>query len=209
MSLPNPYETLGVTENASFEEIQEAKKQLTQKYKQDSKLLENLEAAYDAIIMERLRLRQEGKIKVPDPIRFAEKSPEAPSNFTPTPPKLPPVWLTRLVDTPSVSDILWPAGLFLTLGVLSILAPSATSNNFLSLLMAFGFSACVYFLNRKEQSFGRAMLITLLALVLGVTLGTVLANFLNNQHLGFLMGVDQFATLLTLFFFWLVSSFLR
>ena len=65
MSEQNPYEQLGVTENSSFEEIQAAKKRLYDRHGNDSTVLEEVEIAYDSIIMDRLRLRQEGKIKVP------------------------------------------------------------------------------------------------------------------------------------------------
>ncbi|NEP25885.1 CPP1-like family protein, partial [Moorena sp. SIO3I6] len=66
MSDNNPYDQLGVTEEASFDEIQDAKGRLMQKHRGNQKLLDTVEAAYDAIIMDRLRMRQEGKIKVPD-----------------------------------------------------------------------------------------------------------------------------------------------
>ena len=76
MSDQNYYDTLGLDENSSFEEIQEAKERLIAQCEDDRKQKEAIEAAYDAILMERLRLRQEGKIKVPDRIRFAEEVPE-------------------------------------------------------------------------------------------------------------------------------------
>ena len=67
------YETLGLTEASSFEEVQSAKARLVAECEDNPQKKESIEAAYDAILMERLRLRQEGKIKVPDRIRFAEK----------------------------------------------------------------------------------------------------------------------------------------
>ena len=73
MSEQNPYEQLGVTEESSFEEIQEAKQRLVQQYQNDSKIVESIEAAYDSVLMDRLRMRQEGRIKVPDRIRFPER----------------------------------------------------------------------------------------------------------------------------------------
>ncbi len=73
MSDQNPYEKLGVTENATFDEIQDARNHLLQQYSGDPKRLETVEAAYDAILMDRLRMRQDGKIKVPEGIRFAER----------------------------------------------------------------------------------------------------------------------------------------
>jgi len=45
---------------------------LLQQYSGDPKRLEAVEARYN---LERLRMRQDGKIKVPEGIRFAERSP--------------------------------------------------------------------------------------------------------------------------------------
>jgi phosphoheptose isomerase len=42
MSEQNPYEQLGVTEESSFEEIQEAKQRLVQQYQNDSKIVESI-----------------------------------------------------------------------------------------------------------------------------------------------------------------------
>ena len=83
MSEQNPYEQLGVTENSSFEEIQAAKKRLFEQHGNDSTVLETVEIAYDTIIMDRLRLRQEGKIKVPEKIRFPERNVEKKPQATP------------------------------------------------------------------------------------------------------------------------------
>jgi hypothetical protein len=106
MNEQTPYEKLGVTEASSFEEIQEAKNRLTQQYRDDSKVVESIESAYDSIIMERLRMRQEGRIKVPERIRFPERT----AQVSPKPPTISvsnsPQWLQRFIDTPSSRDIL-------------------------------------------------------------------------------------------------------
>jgi hypothetical protein len=200
MSDRNPYETLGVSQDASFEEIQEAKSRLSQQYREDSKLVEGVEAAYDAIIMERLRMRQEGKIKVPERIRFPERTVEAPPSFTPPKLSSSPVWLQESLDRPSKNDILLSAGVFLGLGVLSFL-----NVQLVSLLMALGFGANLYFINRKENRLGRACLLTLIALIVGVGIGLGLSN------LGVPPGVvpEQWAVGVTFLIFWLTSSFLR
>jgi hypothetical protein len=201
MSDQNHYLMLGVDENASFEEIQDARNRLVQEHSGDRKLVESIEAAYDAILMDRLRLRQEGKIKVPDRIRFPERLVEAPPEFTPISAKQTPDWLQRFIDTPSRADILWPAALFVGTGFLSLSSPSV------GLALGVGFS--LYFLNRKEHKFGRAFLITLVSLILGVILGLQAASLLQPQLVEMGIATETFAAWFAFFVLWLTDSFLR
>jgi ABC-type antimicrobial peptide transport system permease subunit len=68
--------------------------------------------------------------------------------------------------------------------------------------------ANIYFLNRKEQRFGRAFLITLVGLLVGVGLGMGLIQLLQASNL--ITGATQLPVSVTIFFvFWLISSFLR
>jgi hypothetical protein len=120
MSGQNPYEQLGVTEASSFEEIQDARNRLFAKHQGDRKQLELIEAAYDAVLMDRLRLRQEGKIKVPDRIRFPEKMIQSAPSPAPIQAHSSPNWLQSLVDTPSRIDILLPAVILAILSALIV-----------------------------------------------------------------------------------------
>ncbi|HEY9619045.1 MAG TPA: CPP1-like family protein [Crinalium sp.] len=205
MSDLNHYQKLEVDENASFEEIQNARSRLLQEHSSDRKQVEAIEAAYDAILMDRLRLRQEGKIKVPDRIRFPEKLVEPPSEFNSVPPKQSLDWLQRFVDTPSRADILWPAGLFAALSLLSLTAPPV------ALALGVGFS--LYFLNRKEHKFGRAFLLTLVGLIVGVVgglwLGELLGGLLTAQSINLPLTQETFASLVTFLLLWIIVSFLR
>jgi hypothetical protein len=203
MSDQNHYEKLGVNENSTFEEIQDARNRLVEQYGGDRKQVESIESAYDAILMDRLRLRQEGKIKVPDRIRFPEKLAEAPPEFTPSPSAQPSNWLQQFIDTPERNDILLPGGLFAAVGLFSFAAPPVA--------LAFGVGFCLYFLNRKERKFGRSFLLTLIGLIVGVTLGLQIAALIPLESLGFPTGIaDQtFASLVTFLILWLMSSFLR
>ncbi len=203
MSQQTPYEKLGVSETASFEEIQAAKHRLTQEYSNDVKTVEDIEAAYDSIIMERLKLRQEGRIKVPDRIRFAERQRETP----PTPPSLSldnsPSWLQQLIDNPSSQDLLWPTGIFLALAL--FIAFYGADSSSIPLFLAFGVFANIYFLNRKENKFGRALLITLAGLFIGVGLGWGIAQGANiSAEMS-----QSYIGMAIFFIFWLSSSFLR
>lgn len=209
MSDQNPYEKLGVTEDSSFDEIQDAKGRLLQQHRGDQKVLEAVEAAYDAIIMERLRMRQEGKIKVPERIRFPEKVAQSPPSFPQVPVNKSPAWLQRLVDTPSPRDLLWPAISFLLLSGVTIFYRAQDESSMLSLVLALGVGCSIFLLNRKERQFGRAVLLTLAGLLVGVGLGTLLGGFITPQIIAIGLRPDQFATVVTFIVLWLISSFLR
>ncbi|MFN4852007.1 CPP1-like family protein [Microcystis sp.] len=206
MSEQNPYEQLGVTEESSFEEIQEAKQRLVQQYQNDSKIVESIEAAYDSVLMDRLRMRQEGRIKVPDRIRFPERL-TIPVESKPVTSGKSPNWWQSLIDTPSAQDIGVPAVIYACLGAITLLVPDP-SGSLLPLLLAFGVFVNIYFFNRKEKRFGRALLFTLAGLVLGVALGAGLASLAAKADLN-IFGDRQIYALVTFLIFWVISSFFR
>lgn len=203
MSEQTPYERLGVSESASFEEIQNARQRLSRQLAGDSRELELVEAAYDSIIMERLRLRQEGKIKVPERIRFPERTVEPPPASPLETPSNSPAWLQDLLDAPSRTDVLLSSSSFLLLGGLTLTVPDANAQA-LTLLLPLGFVVGAYLLWRKERRFGRSLAIALVALLVGVAVGTLLAPVVANG-----MEPAHFESLVAFFFLWLFSSFLR
>ncbi|MEB3280197.1 MAG: CPP1-like family protein [Lyngbya sp.] len=203
MSEQSPYEQLGVTVDASFDEIQDARNRLRQQYSGERQLIESIEAAYDAILMDRLKLRQEGKIKVPERIRFPERVLQKQKASTEVqqsnPSKL--GWLQKMLDTPTRSDVLWTSVMYGGLSVLSIYP--GMNIELLQLPLALGVGAGLYFLNRKENQFGRAVLLTVSGLIIGLILGSLL-----NPMAG-LLEPERFITLVTLIVLWLVSCFLK
>jgi hypothetical protein len=207
MTDPNYYDTLGLDETSSFEEIQEAKERLLNECGGDRKQIEAIEAAYDAILMERLRLRQEGKIKVPDRIRFAEEVPEKPAAKSTGGDEVSgPAWVVDFLDTPTRHDVLLPAGVFGILAVLSLAVPS--------LALAVGVGTTVYFLNRKEYRFWRSVLLTVVGLTVGLTIGILIGQILGPQGAAMSgaaeeMVVQNVAAIISMIVLWAVSSFLR
>ena len=202
MSEPNHYAKLGVDEDASFEEIQQAKEKSLKECGGDRKQMDAIEAAYDAILMDRLRLRQQGKIKVPERIRFPEKTVEPPPELTTASPTQTPDWLKRFVDNPSRNEILLPGGVFLGLSLLSLVGYAPVA-------LALGVGFNLYFLNRKEHRFGRSLLLTVVGLIVGVVVGSQLGNLLSSQLASLSMDANAFAAILTFIGLWLISSFLR
>ncbi|MBW4561924.1 MAG: CPP1-like family protein [Mojavia pulchra JT2-VF2] len=208
MSDQNPYEKLGVSEDASFDEIQDARNRRLEQHSGDAKSLEVIEAAYDAILMDRLRMRQEGKIKVPERIRFPELRVQSLPKESPTPREQSPAWLQRMLDQPTPADIVLPGVWYVGLSAASVFYP-ATGDQVLQLALVVGVGISIYFLNRKEGKFGRAVLFTLVGLIMGLIIGGLIANWLLLQIPFIGLTPNQFSTVLTFILLWLVSSFLR
>ncbi|BAY16203.1 hypothetical protein NIES2109_25290 [Nostoc sp. HK-01] len=208
MSDQNPYDKLGVSEDASFDEIQDARNRLLEQHSGDAKSLELIEASYDAILMDRLRMRQEGKIKVPERIRFPELRVQFPPKEVSTPREQSPAWLQRILDQPTTADVLLPGAWYLGLSAIGIFYP-ATGDQVLQLVLVVGVGISVYFLNRKEGKFGRAVLLTLIGLILGLIIGGLVASWLLPQFNLGRLSTEQFSTVFTFILLWLISSFLR
>jgi hypothetical protein len=210
MSDQNPYEKLGVSEDASFDEIQDIRNRLLEECGGDSRHSEVIEAAYDAILMERLRMRQEGKIKVPERIRFPERliQPQKKENVTKREPS--PAWLERLLDQPNPADILLPFVLYLGLGAIGVFY-QAGGDQVLQLTLVVGVVVSIYFLNRKEGKFGRSALLTLIGLMVGLIAGALIASLIPHSAAlpGVFMEPQRFSTVVTFVLLWLISSFLR
>jgi Protein CHAPERONE-LIKE PROTEIN OF POR1-like len=207
MSEQNPYEQLGVAEDATFEEIQAAKQRVIAKLSGDRQLEDNIEAAYDAILMERLKLRQQGKIKVPDGIRFPEKAPISLPKFSAVTVPNSASWVGDTFERPTQSQILTTSGVYSVLGGAALVPSFADAG--LPTLMALGTGFSLYFINKKQRRFKRALLGSLMALIIGTAIAGLLVN---NAHLPVgqigLTG-EVFAGLLTFVLLWVVSSFTK
>ena len=206
MSQQSPYEQLGVAEDASFEEIQAAKQRAIVQIGSDRQLQDKLESAYDAILMERLKLRQQGRIKVPEGTRFPEK---ISSNISPKfkPPSLAnsPSWLADTFERPSQPELLTTSGVYTVLGGAALIP--AVSSAALPTLMALGTGFSLYFINQKQRRFRRALLGSLIALVVGMVTGGILVNYLHLPVSKIGLSGEVFASLLTFILLWVASSF--
>ncbi|MCP9940965.1 CPP1-like family protein [Cyanobium sp. ATX 6E8] len=77
-----PYERLGVPSDASFDAVQAAKLARLEEVGDDTMARSRIEAAYDAVLMERLKERQQGRVS------SAAKSASQREQLAPPPPKL-------------------------------------------------------------------------------------------------------------------------
>ncbi len=205
MSAQSHYEKLGVSEGATFEEIQSARTRLVEELAGDQRKIAEIEAAYDAVLMERLKMRQEGKIKVPDRIRFPEKIVQpAPAEAAITANR-PSQWLQTLIDKPSTRDIALPGATMAGLGALVYFYPQ---DSVLQLAMAIAMGGALYFLYRKERKLGRAVLLSVGGLILGFAIGG-LAYTLLLPSIPALPANEIFISCVTFLVLWIVSSFTK
>jgi hypothetical protein len=207
MSEKSPYEQLGVAEDATFEEIQAAKQRVIAQLSGDRHLQDNIEAAYDAILMERLKLRQQGKLTVPEGIRYPEK-------LAPIVPKFPSLtvpdasgWWGDTFETPDRQQILTTSGVYAVLGGASLI-PSVASAS-LPTLVALGTGFSLYFVNQKQRRFKRALVGSLSALIVGTVIAGLLVNYahLPVEKIG--LHGEVFSGLLIFLLLWIVSSFTK
>lgn len=208
MSEQSPYDQLGVTEEASFDEIQSARNRLVALYPDDNQQVARIEAAYDAVLMHRLKLRQEGRIKVPERIRFPERTTPPPTEPAKLPVNRLPEWMQKLLDRPSAQDVLWPGLVGVGLGAVTLLVPSGVVG--LQFILLGSTASCIYFLNRKEGRFGRSFFLAIATLILGLLLGSIAAMALESARLVSGAGLEAaIATLGALIIHWLVSAFIK
>jgi len=208
MSDQNSYDQLGVSESASFEEIQNRRDRLLQEHSGDSQKTAAVEAAYDSVLMQRLKLRQEGKIKVPDGIRFAERTGSSLPKLSV--PSLPMSGVTDWFDRPEVWTLGVSTGTALLLGAIVALNPRPET---IQLVAALATGSTLYALYRKKRQLGRSVLLGFGGLVLGYLLGPALYAVLplGVQSLvpGGKMALDVMVTWSICLVLWIVSLFLK
>ncbi|MEO1132226.1 MAG: CPP1-like family protein [Cyanobacteria bacterium J06639_1] len=203
----SPHQVLGIAQDASFEEIKAARDHLLQQLSQDEVQQQLVEQAYDAILMERLRLRQQGKIPVPDDIR----NPERVENVETKPSSrwsLPsfktdktPHWVGRLIDNPEPRDVWVP--LAVMSGIYAIMLVAQPNSH--SLPLTLGMMATGYFVYLKERLFWRSLLIAFIALIAGLLLAEIPLAFAAG---GATLDTNMTAGIV-LAIMWLCSAFIR
>ncbi len=179
---PGPYECLGITADASFDEVQAAKQARLLEVAGDTMACSRVEAAYDAVLMERLKARQQGKVST------AAKTASQREQVTPTTklsvkalPKLPQLPKFAQAALPKVSataqgrELWFPVATSGVLLGLLVLVPAAPPE----LLLALATGMAVINLQRRTGKFLKAVGWSIGLLSLGLLLGGLLAAGLD------------------------------
>ncbi len=182
----DPYERLGVAPDASFDTVQEAKLSRLAEAGDDPLVRSRIESAYDAVLMDRLKERQQGRVssaaRSASQREQASPPPSRPAlSALPSLPQLPPSRLPR----PSFSlpklqlatgrDLWFPLAADDLLLVLLLLMPGATPE----LLTALATGVTLLNLQRRHGRFLAAVGWSFALLCLGLVLGGLLAGGLG------------------------------
>lgn len=191
----DPYKRLGVSPDASEEEIREAKNYLSEQYHNHERSRESIEAAYENIIMKSFRVRKASKINLKSNLK--KKVDESPP------------WvraILSLVEVPNRTIIGQRAALFFLLGVWSVFNPAEGGPAF---QVAVSLAACVYFINDRLKSLGRAFVLGFGALVVGWVFGSVLIPVIPSQLIPRTWSLELATALISYGFLWFSCTFLK
>lgn len=182
-----PYERLGLSADASFDAVQAAKQTLLDQVGDDSIARARVEAAYDAVLMERLKERQQGKVSTA--ARTAsnreQAAPQAPKQAALA--SLPQVSLPKLklqslprLTLPQLAlargrELWFPLVVSGALLLFLLALPSSAE-----LVMALVTGVCVINLQRRSGRLLPALGWSLALLSLGLLLGGLMAAQLQN-----------------------------
>ncbi|MQM06331.1 hypothetical protein Taro_039152 [Colocasia esculenta] len=191
----NPYKRLGLSPDASEEEIREARNFLLQQYAGHESSMESIEDAYDKLLMASFRKRKKTKMNLKS--RLKKKVEESPP------------WIKRLLDfveLPPVDVILRRLFLFAFMGAWSIMNSAETGPAF---QLALSLGSCIFFLNDKMQNIARACIMGFGALVLGWLCGSIVVPAIPSFLLQPSWTLELLTSLVCYFFMFLACTFLK
>ncbi|MDA0727373.1 CPP1-like family protein [Synechococcus sp. CB0205] len=186
-SQPSPYERLGIETGAGFEAVQAAKQARLDEVGENPQARAQIEAAYDAVLMDRLKERQQGKVSTAA-LNASAREAKAPPSASPARPSLPSLPKLAALPKPSLPKPSLPAlelaegqqrwlpvGGFALLTLLLLVAPASSAELVLALSTLFS----VVLLQRRSRRLLQAVGFSILLLSLGLGIGALLLQLLD------------------------------
>ncbi|RRT43180.1 hypothetical protein B296_00053654 [Ensete ventricosum] len=195
MNIRDPYRCLGVSHDASEEEIREARNFLLEQYAGHESSVETIEAAYERILFTSFKERKTTKFNLKS--RLRKKVMESPS------------WMKRLlelVELPPTDVILRRFFLFVFMGAWSVINSAESGPAF---QVALSILSCIYFLNDKMNNLVRASATGFGALVVGWTVGSVVVPMIPSVLLHPSWTIELLTSLISYVFLFLACTFLK
>lgn len=168
INIRDPYKRLGISREASEEEIQSARNFLVQKYAVHQPSLEAIESAHDKIIMQKFYERKKPKINIKKKVRDVTQSHVVQA-------------VISRFSTPSTNFIIKTSITFVILGAVTVLFPTEEGP---TLQVAISLITTIYFIHDRLKSQMQAFLY---GYVLWYILETIITQFraLFKDHLSF------------------------
>ncbi|KAG2696371.1 hypothetical protein I3760_07G056200 [Carya illinoinensis] len=195
INVRDPYKRLGISREASEDEIQAARNFLVRQYAGHKPSVDAIESAHDKIIMQKFYERKNPKIDIKKKVREVRQSRIVQA-------------ITDRFQTPSTKFIIKTSIAFVVLGVLTILFPTEEGP---TLQVAISLMATIYFIHDRLKSKIRAFLYGAGAFAFSWLLGTFLmvAVIPPIPVLKGLRSFEVLSSLITYVLLWISSTYLK
>ncbi|CAH9088108.1 unnamed protein product [Cuscuta europaea] len=191
----DPYKRLGISRDASEEEVWSSRNFLLDQYAGHERSMEAIEAAFEKILMTSFQSRKKTKINLKTRLKKqVEDSPPWVKN------------LLTFVEMPPGDIILRRLFLFGFMAVWSVMNSAEAGPAF---QVALSLGACIYFLNDKTKSIARASIIGFGALVFGWVFGSVLVPAIPSFLLKPTWTLELLTSLVAFVFLFIACTFLK
>ncbi|OVA12503.1 Protein of unknown function DUF3353 [Macleaya cordata] len=195
MNTWDPYKRLGISADASEEEIWGSRNFLLQQYAGHERSEESIEAAFEKLLMTSFKERKKTKFNLKT--RLKKQVEESPS------------WLKNLfgfIEVPATEVILRRLFLFAFMGAWSVMNSAEGGPAF---QVAISLASCIYFLNDKTKSVARSCILGFGALVVGWVCGSFLVPMVPSVLLQPTWTLELLTSLVVYLFLFLACTFLK
>ncbi|KAL5713572.1 hypothetical protein ACHQM5_015635 [Ranunculus cassubicifolius] len=193
INIRDPYKRLGISKEASEEEIQGARNFLITKYSQHKPSVDSIESAHDKIIMEKWNDRRRPKLNIKKKMKDVTQSRVV-------------LAVTNRFQTPATNVILKTAAVFALLGVLTVLFPTEDGP---TVQVAISLFATIYFIHDRLKSKVRALLYGVGAFGVSWLLGTFLMVSVIPPVFRGLRSLEVTTAVISYVLLWVSSTYLK
>ncbi|XP_043712652.1 protein CHAPERONE-LIKE PROTEIN OF POR1, chloroplastic [Telopea speciosissima] len=193
INISDPYKRLGISREASEEEIQAARYFLIHKYARHQPSIDAIESAHNKIIMQKFYERKNPKIDIKKKVREVTQS------------RVVQAVMSRF-QTPSTNFIIKTAIAFAILGALTVLFPTEDGP---TLQVAISLIATIYFIYDRLKSRVRAILYSIGAFIVSWLLGTFLMVSVVPPILRGPRSLEVSTSLVSYILLWVSSTYLK
>lgn len=193
INVRDPYKRLGISIEASEEEIQAARSFLTDQYAGHKPSVDAIESAYDKILLESFRARRRPKINLKGKWKNVTDSRLIKA-------------ISSRFEAPSRNLIIKTATLFLVLGIWSFLNPTEEGPVY---QVAISLIASIYFIYSRLKNRLRACLYGLGAFVGSWVLGSFLMASVLPPVIKGVRSLEVTTSLISYVFLWIASTYVK